>query len=170
MYFDYIETPIGLIKCHASELGITEVEFSASRIGECNANQHTELCLIQLAEYFSGVRKTFDLPLAPHGSHFQKTVWLCLAKIPYGQLLSYADIARMINNPKASQAVGGANAKNPLAIIIPCHRVIGCNGKLTGYAGGLHRKHWLLEHEGITINGLADQQKIAIEDYRYCVS
>ncbi|WP_309713809.1 methylated-DNA--[protein]-cysteine S-methyltransferase [Armatimonas sp.] len=101
----------------------------------------------QLAEYFAGQRTTFSLPLAPTGTAFQKRVWAELIKIPYGQTISYGELARRIGNPSASRAVGLANGKNPLSIIVPCHRVIGASGKLTGYGGGLARKEALLSLE-----------------------
>ena len=101
----------------------------------------------QLEEYFDGRRKTFDLPLAPHGTEFQLKIWDALQTIAYGKTRSYGQIAEMTGNPKASRAVGMANNKNPIPIIIPCHRVIGHNGKLTGYAGGLELKQNLLELE-----------------------
>jgi methylated-DNA-[protein]-cysteine S-methyltransferase len=101
----------------------------------------------QLAEYFAGKRRTFDLPLAPHGTPFQLAVWSALRAIPYGETRNYAELARAIGRPTASRAVGAANGKNPLGIIVPCHRVIGASGALTGYAGGLSAKRWLLELE-----------------------
>jgi methylated-DNA-[protein]-cysteine S-methyltransferase len=101
----------------------------------------------QLAEYFAGTRRTFDLPLAPRGTGFQVLVWRALLKIPYAQTRSYGEIARSIDRPAASRAVGAANGRNPIAIIVPCHRVIGSNGDLTGYGGGMAAKRWLLEHE-----------------------
>lgn len=101
----------------------------------------------QLTEYFAGTRTVFDLPLNPLGTAFQKSVWAELVKIPYGQTLSYGELARRIGNPKASRAVGLANGKNPLSIVVPCHRVIGASGKLTGYGGGLARKEALLALE-----------------------
>lgn len=101
----------------------------------------------QLQEYFSGKRNTFDLPLNPLGTTFQQAVWTALLKIPYAETYSYKRIAEMIGNPKASRAVGLANNRNPIAIIIPCHRVVGSNGKLIGYAGGLNIKETLLELE-----------------------
>jgi methylated-DNA-[protein]-cysteine S-methyltransferase len=101
----------------------------------------------QLEDYFSGRLRQFDLPLAPAGTPFQRRVWDALLDIPYGETQSYADIARRIGSPKACRAVGLANGQNPIAIIIPCHRVIGANGKLTGYGGGLPRKQFLLELE-----------------------
>jgi len=101
----------------------------------------------QLAEYFAGERRDFDLPLAPSGTEFQRTVWHALAEIPFGATCSYGDLARVVGRPSASRAVGAANGKNPIAIILPCHRVIGASGELTGYGGGLPMKRWLLEHE-----------------------
>ena len=101
----------------------------------------------QLAAYFAGQRRTFDLPLAPRGTGFQALVWRELVKIPYGETRSYGDVARAIGRPAASRAVGAANGRNPIAIIVPCHRVIGASGELTGYGGGLPMKRWLLGHE-----------------------
>lgn len=101
----------------------------------------------QLAEYFAGERRVFDLPLAPRGTGFQERVWRALTQIPYAATRSYGELARAIGRPAASRAVGAANGKNPIAIVVPCHRVIGANGTLTGYAGGLPAKKWLLEHE-----------------------
>lgn len=103
----------------------------------------------QLEEYFAGRRKTFDLPLAPRGTEFQRRVWSALQKIPYGKTVAYADIAQRIGNPKGVRAVGLANGRNPIPIVIPCHRVIGKNGTLTGYGGGLPIKQKLLEIEGV---------------------
>lgn len=102
----------------------------------------------QLAEYFSGQRQVFDLPLAPAGTEFQQKVWQALREIPFGQTESYGELAERIGQPKASRAVGAANGRNPIAVIVPCHRVIGSNGTLTGFGGGLDRKSWLLAHEG----------------------
>ena len=101
----------------------------------------------QLAEYFAGTRQSFDLPLGPRGTGFQSLVWRALTAIPYGETRSYGELARAIGRPSASRAVGAANGQNPIAIIVPCHRVIGSNGTLTGYAGGLPMKRWLLAHE-----------------------
>ncbi len=102
----------------------------------------------QLAEYFAGARRAFELPLAPPGTAFQRLAWDALLAIPYGQTRSYGEQARAIGRPHASRAVGAANGANPIAIIIPCHRVIGASGQLTGYGGGLPTKRWLLAHEG----------------------
>jgi methylated-DNA-[protein]-cysteine S-methyltransferase len=102
----------------------------------------------QLEAYFAGELRTFDLPLAPSGTAFQQKVWQALRDIPYGHTESYGALAKRIDAPKASRAVGMANGHNPISIIVPCHRVIGTNGNLTGYGGGMERKRWLLEHEG----------------------
>jgi methylated-DNA-[protein]-cysteine S-methyltransferase len=101
----------------------------------------------QLAEYFAGARRDFDVPLAPRGTDFQRRVWRELERIPYGETRSYGDLARTLGNPTASRAVGAANGKNPISILVPCHRVIAGSGALTGYAGGLTAKRWLLAHE-----------------------
>ena len=101
----------------------------------------------QLREYFAGERETFELELKPHGTEFQRAVWNALIEIPFGKTVSYAQIAKRIGRPKAVRAVGAANGSNPISLIIPCHRVIGANGSLTGYGGGLPRKQWLLAHE-----------------------
>jgi len=101
----------------------------------------------QLDEYFAGRRTGFDLPLAPAGTGFQQRVWHALCEIPYGDTTSYGALARQLGSPDASRAVGLANGRNPIAIVIPCHRVIGADGSLTGYGGGLDRKRWLLDHE-----------------------
>lgn len=102
----------------------------------------------QLMEYFDGTRTTFDLPLEPSGTEFQLRVWELLRRIPYGVTTSYGVLARKLGDPQKSRAVGAANGANPIPIIVPCHRVVGSNGELTGFGGGLERKRWLLEHEG----------------------
>jgi methylated-DNA-[protein]-cysteine S-methyltransferase len=103
----------------------------------------------QLEEYFAGARREFDLPLRLLGTPFQRRVWDVLTEIPYGVTWSYGQLAKRIDNPNASRAVGLANGRNPISILVPCHRVIGANGSLTGYGGGLERKQWLLAHEGL---------------------
>jgi methylated-DNA-[protein]-cysteine S-methyltransferase len=103
----------------------------------------------QLREYFAGTRREFDLPLRLQGTEFQQRVWHSLTEIPYGETLSYGQLAKRIGNPNASRAVGLANGSNPISIMVPCHRVIGADGSLTGYGGGLERKRWLLAHEGL---------------------
>ena len=101
----------------------------------------------QLAAYFEGERTTFDVPLAMEGTAFQQRVWSALRDIPYGQTISYGELARAVGNPNASRAVGLANGRNPIGVIVPCHRVVGSTGSLTGYGGGIERKRWLLDHE-----------------------
>ncbi|MFA0411948.1 methylated-DNA--[protein]-cysteine S-methyltransferase, partial [Vibrio splendidus] len=101
----------------------------------------------QLDEYFAGKRTSFDLPLKPQGTDFQLKAWVALTTIPYGETISYGEQAKRMDNPKAVRAVGGANGKNPFSIVVPCHRVIGANGTLTGYTGGMNRKEWLLDFE-----------------------
>ena len=111
-------------------------------------------CKEQLEAYFSRQRRHFELPLAGQGTNFQQSVWTALSEIPYGELRSYRDIAQRIGNPAAVRAVGAANGRNPLPIVVPCHRVIGSNGSLTGFAGGLEAKKMLLELEGALIDSL----------------
>ncbi len=145
----YLKSPIGIIKLTATNDAITSILFvvEASKKEQEKPNEILLKCKQQLHEYFSGKRKIFELPLKLVGTEFQKSVWKALQKIPYGKTASYLDIAKAIGNPKAVRAVGMANNKNKIPIIIPCHRVIGENGKLTGYAGGIWRKEWLLNHE-----------------------
>ncbi len=145
-YIDYLDSPLGPVEISASDTGVESVYFAESQ-QEISPNQITEQCKQQLIEYFYGKRKEFQLPLTPKGTNFQRQVWKKLAGIPYGETKSYSDIAVQLNNPKAVRAVGAANGKNPISIIVPCHRVIGSNGTLTGYAGGLKRKSWLLNLE-----------------------
>ncbi|MBR9857467.1 MAG: methylated-DNA--[protein]-cysteine S-methyltransferase [Gammaproteobacteria bacterium] len=143
-----LPSPLGWLSVSATTDAITELRF----IDEVdNAVPPTTPLLQsacrQLTEYFEGQRRHFELPLAPRGTPFQQAVWLALQTIPHGEHRSYKDMALLIDNPKAMRAVGLANGRNPIAIIIPCHRVIGASGKLVGYAGGLERKSWLLQHE-----------------------
>jgi methylated-DNA-[protein]-cysteine S-methyltransferase len=156
MYVDYIDSPLGRLEFKASNKGISQVIFSGDKNEPVNTNEITERCKQQLLEYFKGDRKVFDLALDPKGTDFQQLVWRCLSKIPFGEIYTYLDIAKMLGKPKGSQAVGGANGRNPLTLIVPCHRVIGSNGSLTGYAGGIERKLWLLNHEGAVVK---DSQK-----------
>jgi O-6-methylguanine DNA methyltransferase len=143
----YLQSPTGLIEIQSNNSQITALEFIKEKRYEEKTNPLLKETLIQLREYFAGRRKTFNLPLELNGTDFQNRVWKELLKIPYGETLSYGELARKIGNEKASRAVGYANNRNRIAIIIPCHRVIGINGKLIGYKGGLWRKKWLLEHE-----------------------
>ena len=144
----FYETPVGKL-CIGEENGVI-VRTTWSKIPTEYILEETELilqCKMQLDEYFRGERKTFDLPLAPKGTDFQKKVWNALKEIPYGETRTYGEIAAAVGNPKAARAVGMANNKNPIGIIIPCHRVVGANGKLVGYAGGMDKKEWLLQLE-----------------------
>lgn len=151
MYVDYLtpppSLPIGLLEIRANDEGITHVMFVDEPSAPARPHPLIERCKTQLEEYFEGRRHTFDVPLAPQGTAFQQRVWLRLRDVPFGETCSYATISRGIGCPKSHRAVGAANGRNPLAIIVPCHRVIGSNGQLTGYAGGLERKQWLLQHE-----------------------
>lgn len=151
MYNDYLETPLGTIEFKASEQGITQLIFCGPDKTDKKTSAVTDRCKQQVEEYFAGSRKIFDVPLDPKGTEFQKSIWACLSNIPFGETRSYLDLAEQINNPLAIRAVGGANGRNPISIIVPCHRVIGSDRSLTGYAGGVARKQWLLEHEGIQI-------------------
>lgn len=144
------EFTIGKLWICSDEKSLLEISFSDNLLTENPHIKETEFILkvkSQLDEYFSGQRKIFDLPINPKGTEFQKKVWKALIQIPYGKTCSYKDIAVSVGNPKASRAVGMANNKNPIPIIIPCHRVIGKNGNLTGYAGGLDLKSTLLNLE-----------------------
>ena len=147
IFIDYLVTPSGLLKICATHKAIKAITFVDRQVQDKTANTLTEQAILQLSEYFANARRTFDLPLAPQGTLFQQQVWQLLCDIPYGQTASYSDIARRLGNPKAVRAVGSANARNPISIIVPCHRVIGANGSLTGYAGGLLRKSQLLSLE-----------------------
>ena len=149
MYLEYIDSPIGAVEIRASDAGVCSVYFvTESKLKKGQTNHWTQTCKTQLLEYFGGHRKVFDLELDQQGTDFQQQVWQALLTIPFGHLASYSDIAKQIQNPKAVRAVGAANGKNPISVIVPCHRVIGSNGTLTGYAGGIARKQWLLQHEG----------------------
>lgn len=146
-----LDTPIGQLFVEVNKAGVTRVLF-VDKMSEVALQQNADDKLLskacnQLTEYFTGMRKEFDLPLSPKGTPFQQRVWNALCSIAYGEHSSYGDLAEIIQNPKAVRAVGAANGRNPISIIVPCHRVIGKNGTLTGYAGGLTRKAWLLALE-----------------------
>lgn len=144
-----IKTPIGPLTLQADEAAVTAIRFGAG--GAQDTSPLLDAAEAQLREYFAGARRTFDLPLAPHGTAFQQRVWAALRAIPYGETRTYGELAAAIGSPNASRAVGMANHRNPISIVIPCHRVIGANGTLTGYAGGLEIKRKLLALEGINI-------------------
>jgi methylated-DNA-[protein]-cysteine S-methyltransferase len=152
MRFTTIGSPVGPLRLVADEQGLRRLEFVDGRLGPPRDEWTEDARALapvtrQLEEYFAGRRKVFDLDLAPEGTEFQRRVWERLLEIPYGETISYGTLARRVGNPAASRAVGLANGRNPIAIIVPCHRVIGSNGTLTGYGGGLPIKQKLLELE-----------------------
>ena len=152
-FFDTIESPLGLIEIRAADSAVTDVRFVARKDGAPRSNPVVRNAAQQLQEYFAGKRRDFQFPLAPGGTEFQKSVWSQLLRVPFGTTASYRDIAAAIGNPRATRAVGAANGSNPIAIVVPCHRIIGSNGHLTGYGSGLWRKEWLLLHEGAEFKG-----------------
>lgn len=150
--FSYLESPVGMLKLIANEKNLVAILWDNEKLNRVKLdqmeenNQHPILLKTakELLEYFSGKRKTFSIPMEVQGTTFQKAVWEILNQIPYGETWSYKQVAELINNPKAVRAVGTAIGRNPVSIIIPCHRVIGTNGTLTGFAGGLDKKQTLL--------------------------
>jgi len=153
-------SPLGELLLTASDTALTGVYFPPfqERAGWLEDDGHGPAGPVlartrqQLTEYFAGVRTAFDLPLDPPGTAFQRQVWDALRTIPYGATTSYGELARRLGDPRATRAVGAANGKNPIPIIVPCHRVVGARGELTGFGGGLDRKRWLLEHEGALLD------------------
>lgn len=144
----YFKSPIGFLRISGNEKWVQGVEFCEQPGPEADgAPESLKKACQQLDEYFQGKRRKFEVPLMLRGTAFQKRVWAALRKVPFGRTLSYGGVARAIGRPYSGRAVGGANHRNPVAIIVPCHRIIGHNGRLTGYGGGLWRKQWLLDHE-----------------------
>lgn len=143
----FIKSPLGITKIVGDEDGISEISVLSD--GEVSTKIPKELneSVLQLNEYFEGIRTVFDFKINPKGTEFQQKVWVELFKIPFGKTISYLELAKRLGDPKVIRAAASANGKNPLWIVVPCHRVIGTDGSLTGYAGGLWRKKWLLEHE-----------------------
>ena len=154
MYIDYYKSLIGLVKIVADDQGVCRTKYVDDKDEEENPNQWTEETKNQLKEYFSGQRTEFDLPLIIKGTPFQLKVWEALQTIPYGSTCTYKDIANKIDNIKSVRSVGNANNKNKFVIIIPCHRIIGCNNKMVGYVGGIFRKQILLDHEKSILENL----------------
>jgi methylated-DNA-[protein]-cysteine S-methyltransferase len=146
-YQTSFESPLGFLILKSDGLSVTEVSFTENDIPEQNPCTLLEKCKDQFQKYFTGKSIVFDLPLNPEGTEFQQKVWAELLKIPYGETITYMELAVQLGDAKAIRAVGTANGRNPIAIIIPCHRVIGAGNKLTGYAGGIWRKKILLELE-----------------------
>jgi len=164
----YTETdsPLGPILVAAQEAGLVTISFldgtNPTKPGDDWRREATPLlhdAAEQIRGYFAGALTRFELPLAPRGTAFQQRVWAALGEIPYGTAISYGELARRIGRPTASRAVGAANGQNPLPIVVPCHRVVGHDGRLTGYAGGLHIKAHLLSLEGV---GAPQQQRLAL--------
>jgi methylated-DNA-[protein]-cysteine S-methyltransferase len=159
-FFSILESPCGPLRCVVDERGaVARIDFVTGRDADAlrrdgldqgwqEDEERTAEVRRQLTEYFAGRRQEFDLPLAPKGTDFQKQVWQALTSIPFGATTSYGELAGRIGRPKASRAVGAANGANPIPIVVPCHRVIGANGSLTGFGGGLDVKRTLLEIEG----------------------
>lgn len=158
VFTTYYHSPVGLLKISGTEHYISEVSFfdktqkPASKTK--NMPQLVIQCIEQLIQYFQGERRVFELPIHQPGSPFQQEVWSELMTIPFGKTISYLELARKIGDLKATRAVATANGKNNVAIIVPCHRVIGSNRELVGYGGGLWRKKWLLEHEAKVAHGV----------------
>jgi len=157
-YYTYYESPIGLIKIGGTEQYVTEISFidNSQQIehGIPGVSDLLHQCTEELIEYFKGRRKTFDLPIHQEGTPFQEKVWNELLSIPYGKTISYLDLAKQMGDPKCIRAAATTNGKNKIAIIVPCHRVIGSDKSLTGYSGGLWRKKWLLQYEFKTTHGI----------------
>lgn len=148
----HIKTPLGIAKIVGDKDGIVEISIldentTTTQLLRNTISNNLVDAVLQLEQYFSGSRKTFDLKLNPQGTNFQKSVWQELLNIPFGKTRSYLEQSKKLGDVKAIRAVASANGKNPLWVVIPCHRVIGSDGSLTGYAGGIWRKKWLLEHE-----------------------
>ena len=149
-----LESPIGRVFVEADGEAVTGLYLPGHKgwvggpaDGSRRSDQSLKNVRTQLAEYFAGERQEFDVPLKSTGTPFQERVWRALLEIPYGTTISYAELARRVGQPTASRAVGAANGRNPISILVPCHRVVGANGQLTGYGGGLEAKRWLLEWE-----------------------
>lgn len=165
-YFTTLPSPVGVLLLTSDGRALTGLYLGENagepvgglEVGWQRSEEPFRVAIEQLNDYFSGRRREFDVPLAATGTGFQQRVWAALATIPFGETRSYGDIARSLGQPGASRAVGLANGQNPISIIVPCHRVIGANGTLTGYGGGLERKRWLLEHEG----ALAGQPSLSL--------
>lgn len=148
-YITYLKSPIGQIKLTADDNAVNSIlfVFNDTEMEEENINSVLIQCKTELSEYFAGKRKEFDVPIQQVGTEFQQRVWSELVKISYGKTVSYNHIAIALGDKKSVRVVGSSNGKNQISIIVPCHRVIGSDGSLTGYAGGLWRKKWLLNHE-----------------------
>lgn len=145
-FYDHFDTPLGKMEIAAADDAVLSILF-CDKLNKVNRNGITDIAKKQVLQYFDGDRREFDMPMRLQGTPFQQSVWRALTNVPYAETCSYAEIATNINNRKAVRAVGAANGKNPMTIVVPCHRIVGSNGSLTGYAFGLEHKAWLLEHE-----------------------
>jgi methylated-DNA-[protein]-cysteine S-methyltransferase len=148
VFYSYYSSPIGLVEIGGTRTAITTLYFVEQRRIDYTSTPVVARAIQQIEAYFAGRLSEFDVPVDLQGTPFQQTVWQQLLTIPFGHTASYQDVADAIGKPKAVRAVGAANGRNPVSIIVPCHRVVGSNGKLVGYGGGLWRKEWLLRHEG----------------------
>lgn len=146
----FISSPLGITKIMGDENGIAIISVLSEGTISTTVPNHLQEAVLQLQEYFEGKRTEFTFKLNPKGTDFQQKVWQELRNIPFGKTISYLDLSKELGDVKAIRAAASANGKNPLWIVVPCHRVIGTDGSLTGYAGGLWRKKWLLEHENPT--------------------
>jgi methylated-DNA-[protein]-cysteine S-methyltransferase len=153
-YYGFVESPLGRILLVSTESALTHVHFvgekyypSVDAAWREALTAPIQAAMRQLEEYFAGKRERFELPLAPHGTPFQREVWKAISGVPFGRTITYGELARRIGSPQAVRAAGAATGRNPIGIVVPCHRIVGSNGSLTGYAGGLARKKALLELE-----------------------
>jgi methylated-DNA-[protein]-cysteine S-methyltransferase len=158
LYYTYYQSPVGLLKIGGTDHYIAELSFVDNKDqvthGEPGISEVIHQCTEELIEFFNGKRKTFDIPVYQEGTAFQQRVWSELVNIPFGQTISYLDLARALGDEKVVRAAANTNGKNRVAIIVPCHRVIGSDKSLVGYAGGLWRKKWLLQHEFRVTHGI----------------
>lgn len=164
MNYQYLDTPIGRLRLVSRDDHLVGIEFEGHQeavAGEEKSDPVLTACAAQLREYFAGKRRSFSLPLAPEGTVFQRAVWHALETIPFGELRSYREVAEAIGKPTAVRAVGAANGRNPLPIVVPCHRVVGSDGSLTGFAGGMEIKRQLLVLEGSRQPDLGDRPNSA---------
>lgn len=150
----YFDSPIGWILLKASDKGLSQLSFMKSDPEKMGQNEHQhiiQMALMQLHQYFDKTLTRFSVPLDLKGSHFELQIWKELQSIPFGQTTTYGHISKLIKNPKAVRSIGSAIGRNPVAIIVPCHRVIGANDQMVGFSGGIWRKEWLLKHEGVLL-------------------
>lgn len=159
LYSSSMHSRLGYLIVLASEQYVREIRFSDEKPDQGEPNEITDRCVKQLEEYFSGERREFDIPVNAKGSEFQVRVWEELMKIPFGQQLTYLQLAEKLGDRNLSRAVAAANSKNRISIMVPCHRVLGRGGKLTGYAAGLWRKDWLIKHERL-VAGVTHQMDL----------